>query len=176
MRALAAHLPALLCVAALAVTALAQEARPPMQKPPGAAMEKRDAPSPSSHDVRRCLSSEFGLGSYDPISYHTGTPQRGDPAYFFDHDRVRYVFTDAANRDRFAAEPERYLARYGGWCAMSLALGSFTCPDYDNFQIEDGRLYLFETTVFTNGRTLWNQDPGSNRARADGYYRLRRAP
>ena len=176
MRTLGANLPVLLCVAALAGTALAQEARPPMQKTPGAAMEKRDAPSTSSHDARRCLSSEYGLRGYDPISYHTGTPQRGDPAYFFDHDRVRYVFTDAANRDRFAAEPERYLPRYGGWCAMSLALGSFTCPDYDNFQIEDEQLYLFETTVFTNGRTLWNQDPGDNRARADRHYRLSLAP
>ena len=60
--------------------------------------------------------------------------------------------------------------RYGGWCAMSLALGSFICPDYENYQFQEGHLYLFETTVFTNGRTLWNQDPDGNRGLADRNY------
>ena len=55
---------------------------------------------------------------------------------------------------------------------MSLALGSFTCPDYENFKVEDGKLLLFETTVFTNGRTLWDQDPSENRAKADRNFQV----
>ena len=127
-------------------------------------------------DARRCLTSPHGLGGFDAVSYRSGAPRRGDPALSVEHEGVEYLFVNESNRATFAANPERYLPRYGGWCAMSLALGSFTCPDYENFQIEDGELLLFETTVFTNGLTLWNQDPAANRLRADAHYQAQPGP
>ncbi len=134
-----------------------------------------EGPSPT-HDVRRCLRGDFGLGGMDPVSYHGGAPTPGRDAYTVDHAGIGYRFANAANREAFIANPERYLPRYAGWCAMAMALGSYTCPDYDNFQIEDGELVLFETTVFTNGRSLWNRDPKGNRERADAHYREGRRP
>jgi len=46
-------------------------------------------------------------------------------------------------------------------------LGRVTCPENTNFIIQDDRLFLFEITGFTNGRTLWNTDPLEFRGRAD---------
>ena len=120
---------------------------------------------------RSCLTAEHGVGGYDLVAYQSGTARPGDSELWVEHQGTRYLFASEANRQAFAAEPARYLPRYGGWCAMSLALGSFTCPDYENFQLEDGHLLLFETTVFTNGRTLWNRDPAENREKADRNYR-----
>ena len=157
----------ILALLALALPSLAAERAKEM---PDKSMQKPPA------DARRCLTSSHGLGGFDPVSYQAGAPQRGSAELFLEHEQVRYLFATEANRDSFAAQPERYLPRYGGWCAMSLALGSFTCPDYENFQIEDGELLLFETTVHTNGRTLWNQDAAGNRVRADRHYAEKRAP
>ena len=50
---------------------------------------------------------------------------------------------------------------------MSLALGGYTCPNYTNFKLQKGQLYLFEKTMFTNGRVLWDANPSGNRERAD---------
>ena len=140
---------------------------------PFAASAEREGPPHGGLQAQRCASAGVGLGGFDPVSYHTadgGAPVRGSPAHASDDRGVRYWFTSAENRDRFALDPAAYLPRYGGWCAMSLALGSFICPDYENYQFQEGRLYLFETTVFTNGRTLWNQDPDGNRGLADRNY------
>ena len=127
--------------------------------------------SDGAPDAQRCRVDGHALGGFDPVSYHAGEPLRGAAGLAAEHDGVTYVFATAENRDRFVAEPERFVPRYAGWCAMSLALGAFVCPDYENYQIEGGELLLFETTVFTNGRTLWNQDPERHRADADRNFR-----
>ena len=74
------------------------------------------------------------------------------------------------NLDTFRADPERYLPDYAGFCAITLALGRITCPEYSNFKIEDDRLLLFEITGFTNGRTLWNTNPEDFRSKADANF------
>ena len=139
-------------------------------------MKKDGGKRMGAPDPHRCLTGEFGLGGFDPVSYRSGAPQRGRAEYAAEHEGFRYAFVDAVNLAAFRADPDAYLSRYGGWCAMSLARGSFTCPDYENFQIEDDSLLLFETTVFTNGRTLWNVDRSGNRARAERNYRGRVEP
>ena len=53
---------------------------------------------------------------------------------------------------------------------MTLALGRLTCPDFNNFKIENDRLLLFELTGFTNGQALWNTAPDRYRGLADGNY------
>jgi len=78
-------------------------------------------------------------------------------------------FATSANLAAFRDDPERFVPAYCGFCAISLALGRITCPDFSNFQIEDDRLYLFEVTGFTNGRTLWNSDAAAYRRHDRGY-------
>ena len=85
---------------------------------------------------------------------------------------MTYLFETEANRQAFLDDPTRFLPAYSGWCAVTLALGRLTCPDYTNFKIEDDRLLLFELTGFTNGQTLWNSDPGRYRQQADGNYKI----
>ncbi len=121
-------------------------------------------------DVRRCWVDGHALGGFDPVSYRRPRPLRGLRGITAEYEGATYVFATPENRDRFVADPERFVPRYAGWCAMSLALGAFVCPDYENYKIEEGELLLFETTVFTNGRTLWNQDPERHRVEADEHF------
>lgn len=141
-----------------------------MEKPAASRSTPPGARQPLDRDIQRCLKGGPGLGGFDPVSYRTNLPELGSSEFAHSHRGVTYHFASEANRDHFAADPSPYLPRYGGWCAMSLALGSFSCPDYSNFKLEDGQLFLFETTVFTNGRILWDRDPAGNRARADGHW------
>jgi hypothetical protein len=118
-----------------------------------------------------CAADGIALGGNDLVSYFTGAaPTAGLPEFRVEHGGLGYLFASAENRDAFIANPERYLPAYGGWCATTVALGALACPDFSNYKIEDGRLLLFETAAFTNGRALWDTDPPGYRRRADSSY------
>ena len=63
-----------------------------------------------------------------------------------------------ANRDLFAADPDRYRPAYGGWCAWAMADGGKTQPDPQNFIVtEDGRLFLFFKNFFVDTKAKWQK-------------------
>jgi len=118
-----------------------------------------------------CAKDGVAVGGYDLISYRDeGGPRFGSAEFTAEYGDNIYLFESAQNRDRFLADPMQYLPSYGGWCAISLALGGLTCPDYSIFKFENGDLLLFEVTAFTNGRALWNTDPPGYRKKADTNY------
>ena len=118
-----------------------------------------------------CAPGGIAVGGYDLLTYHdTEGPRPGSQEFGVELAEFRYLLANEANKKLFEQNPDRYLPRYSGWCAISLALGRLTCPDYGNFQIEDGELLLFETTGFTNGRVLWNTDAPGFRIRADNNF------
>jgi len=71
----------------------------------------------------------------------------GDAAYAYDHDGVAYYFASEAARERFAAEPSRYLPQYGGFCAFGVAIDRKLDADPHYADIVDGKLYLFLNAV-----------------------------
>ncbi len=130
-------------------------------------LSARDAPS-----VHSCAVDNIAVGGYDLVSYHQDDgPVSGSAEFAEKHGTLTYLFSSAANRDTFRADPEQYLPTYQGWCAATMAMGRLACPDYTNFKIEDGRLLLFELAGFTNGRSLWDSDPRGFRDRADANFK-----
>ena len=141
-----------------------------MKKEPGDILD-------AEHDPRICAPEGIAVGGYDLVSYHQENgPVQGETQWAVTHNELTYLFSSEDNQRLFKTDPEQYLPRYSGWCAISLALGRLTCPDYDNFQIENGQLLLFETTGFTNGRVVWNTDRKGNRKKADNNYDLITSP
>lgn len=123
---------------------------------------------PSVSDQRFCAPDGVALGGYDVVSYwQPQGVQPGDAASAVEYQGLTYRFANEANRAAFQQDAERYLPTYQGWCSTNLAHGRLACPDYANYQIEDGRLVLFEQIGFSNGRDVWNADPDNLRARAD---------
>jgi YHS domain-containing protein len=59
------------------------------------------------------------------------------------HDGVAYYFADEEAMTRFAADPERYMPRYGGFCAFGVAKGKKLDGDPRYADVVDGKLYLF---------------------------------
>jgi hypothetical protein len=60
----------------------------------------------------------FGVAikGYDTVSYFTEARAiKGKKEFEFTYRDARWRFASAANRDRFAANPERYAPQYGGF-------------------------------------------------------------
>ena len=125
----------------------------------------------AQYDPQMCVADGVAVGGFDLVSYRAPAgPQPGQPDFSTEYQGRTYLFVDQQNLDAFLANPAYYLPQYGGFCAITLALGRLTCPDYTNFKIEDNRLLLFETTGFTNGRVVWDTDPSRYRQQADLNY------
>ena len=136
-------------------------------------MDKGQAGVPlgSPFDRSMCTMGGVSAGGFDLVSYrHPDGPALGAPEFAMDYNESTYRFTNQSNLDTFRADPERYLPAYAGFCAITLALGRVTCPDFSNFKIEDDRLLLFEVTGFTNGRILWDTNPEDFRIKADANF------
>jgi len=85
----------------------------------------------------------LALRGFDPVAYFTdGQPKPGKAEISAAHDGATYRFATAANRDAFAAAPEKFLPQYGGYCAYASALGKKADGDPAIWKIVDGKLYL----------------------------------
>jgi len=125
-------------------------------------------PLGSPFDRSMCVMKGVSTGGFDLVSYRqSGGPTLGIPELSMEFNGSRYLFANQSNLDTFRADPEYYLPAYTGLCAITLALGRIVCPEYSNFKIEDDRLFLFEITGFTNGKTLWNTNSEDFREKAN---------
>ncbi len=159
----------LLLISSLALSAesLAQTDEPMMVK------SQAGIPLGSPFDRDMCEMNGISVGGLDLVSYRdSGGPVPGTPEFSMEIDGSTYLFANQANLDTFRGDPKHYLPAYAGFCAITLALGRVTCPEYSNFKIEGDRLLMFEITGFTNGRTLWNTDPEDFRGKADANFEI----
>ena len=87
--------------------------------------------------------SGTAIDGTDPVSYFTeGRPVAGKASITHKWNGATWRFTSVANRDRFAASPEKYAPRYGGYCAWAVSQGYTASTDPDAWSIVDGKLYL----------------------------------
>ena len=108
----------------------------------------------------------LAIRGYDPVAYHTkGQPIEGSSKYEFVWKGAKWRFSSAANRDLFAADPERYAPRYGGYCAWAVSKGYTASVDPENaWKIVDGRLYL---NYNIDIKQKWEKDIPGNIRKAD---------
>lgn len=117
----------------------------------------------AAHDASACAPDRLALGGHDVVAYHTlNEAVLGDLEIAVEHQKLLYRFSSEEHKQMFEAEPAKYLPHFQGWCAIALARNRLTCPDYENFKVEDGKLLLFETITFFNGQNVWNLDPINN--------------
>ncbi len=59
--------------------------------------------------------SRVAIKGYDTVAYFTEhRATKGKEEFEFSYAGVRWLFSSAANRDLFAADPERFIPQYGG--------------------------------------------------------------
>ena len=105
------------------------------------------------------------IKGYDPVAYFTDNrPVKGSKAHGFAYHGVTYEFASAAHRKAFAADPEKYVPQFGGFCAYGTAVGHKADIDPAAFSIVEGRLYL---NYSMQVRDVWRQDKLGYIHRAD---------
>ena len=99
------------------------------------------------------------IRGYDPVAYFDQKgPVKGAKQFSHPWRGATWYFASAENRDKFAAEPERYAPRYGGYCAYAVAQGYTADIDPSAWSIVDGKVYL---NYSLGVRERWSKDiPG----------------
>ena len=117
------------------------------------------------------LGQGVALGGFDPVSYFPeggGKAEKGFVKRDFKHNGVTYRFASDANRERFRANPDKYLPAYNGWCAWAMAeLNAKVDIEPSSFQIYNGKLYVFYDHADLNTRELWLKNPEGMLAKAN---------
>jgi YHS domain-containing protein len=105
-----------------------------------------------------------GILGFDAVAYFDGAPMKGKVEIAYTYQETRYHFANAANRDRFAKNPARYLPQYGGFCAWAVSRGYTAKIDPLAWKIVADRLYLNYSMAV---QKMWERDVQGNIRQAD---------
>jgi len=90
--------------------------------------------------------SGLAIHGFDPVGYFTdGAPTLGKGEYEYRYAGVVWRFRNPGNRSAFAADPEVYMPRYGGYDPVGIGRGVPVAGDPRHWIIIDNRLYLFQS-------------------------------
>jgi len=107
----------------------------------------------------------LALDGYDPVAYFVeGKPAQGAAEFEYTWNGTTYRFATAANRDRFAKDPEAFAPQYGGFCAYAVSRGYTADIDPVAWAVVDGKLYL---NYSVRVRRTWEGDLQGNIRKAD---------
>jgi YHS domain-containing protein len=115
---------------------------------------------------------QVAVSGYDTVAYFDGAAVAGDPAFSSVHSNSLYQFSSEANKQKFDADPERFIPLYGGYCATAASEGKLFGVDPTNYKItDDHRLALFYRGAGGDTLPQWNEDEPIRRAAADKHWR-----
>jgi YHS domain-containing protein len=99
------------------------------------------------------------IDGYDPVAYlEEKQATKGNAEFTNRFKGSVFHFKSAANRDAFAAKPERFAPQYDGYCAFGVSRGYKAATSPDAFTVVDGKLYLNFNAVV---KAMWTKDmPG----------------
>lgn len=84
----------------------------------------------------------LAIEGYDPVTFFTGTPQKGQSTYEASYKGALWRFTSRANMDLFKTNPSAFAPQYGGYCAWAVAKGKLAKGSPEYWHVEDGQLFL----------------------------------
>lgn len=81
---------------------------------------------------------------YSVVAYHLEHKAiQGNAQYSHEYDGITYYFQNLEELGFFMDAPQKYLPKYGGYCAFGVSTGKRLDIDPKNFKMIDGELYLF---------------------------------
>lgn len=114
------------------------------------------------------LNKIVAISAYDPVSYFTGQPVKGQPTMGHRHKGIVYFFSSNKNKVLFAENPEKYEPAYGGWCAYAMGLekAEKVAVNPETFKIINNKLYLFYNKLGVNNKEKWDKE-GEDKLKAN---------
>ncbi len=123
------------------------------------------APAFAKSEINASLLGAVAIDGTDAVAYfQESKPVKGSSQFSHNWKGAEWRFKSAANRDAFAAAPERYAPEFGGYCAWAVSQGYTAGIDPEAWTIHGGRLYL----NYSKGvRAQWRQDIPGNIAKGE---------
>jgi YHS domain-containing protein len=105
--------------------------------------------------------SGLAISGFDPVAYHTDAAAKvGRAELEYRFAGVTWRFANEGNRAAFAANPEVFMPRFGGYDPVAIARGASTPGHPELWLIVEHRLYLFYSQT---ARATFAADPdGAN--------------
>ena len=98
----------------------------------------------------------YVVHGYDVVSYFQGKAQEGQAANTATYQGAKYKFATESNLKTFLENPEKYVPKYGGYCAYAIAVsGKKVNVNPETFEIRDGELFLFYNSGKNNTLESW---------------------
>ena len=108
----------------------------------------------------------IAINGYDLVGYFTdGAPVKGSADHALMHNGATWHFASADNMAAFQADPEKYGARFGGYCAFAASKGYLAPTVPEAWTVYEDRLCL---NFSLRARELWLQDVPGNIALGEG--------
>ncbi|MDJ0708536.1 MAG: YHS domain-containing (seleno)protein [Leptolyngbyaceae cyanobacterium MO_188.B28] len=85
----------------------------------------------------------IALQGYDPVSYFSNQPVKGDSEISTTYNGATYLFSSKSHKATFDATPQQFIPQYGGFCAVAVSEGKTFPIDPNTYTISDSKLYLF---------------------------------
>ncbi len=107
----------------------------------------------------------LAVHGYDVVAYFTqGKPVKGDSKFSSVQGEATYRFATKAHLDTFAANPQKYVPAYGGFCAYGVSVNAKFDGNPENWKIVDGKLYL---NLDSSIQEAWLKDVPGNIKKAE---------
>jgi hypothetical protein len=88
--------------------------------------------------------SGLAIGGYDPVAFFTdGRPMQGSAEFELRYGGAIWRFHNVGNRAAFAATPDVYMPRFGGYDPVGVSRGIAVAGNPNVWLISGARLYLF---------------------------------
>lgn len=112
---------------------------------------------------------QIAVDGYDLISYFLeDEADTGKKEFNYTYKGAHYYFSSEKHLKIFKTNPTKYLPKFGGWCAFSMAKdGDKERVDPKSFLIIDGELYLFYEYYFNDKREKWLESKSNLRELAE---------
>lgn len=118
-------------------------ATPPQAATPNSEAITASASTPAAAEPTYFQKDGIAISGADPVAYFTESAYvPGSNEFTHSWQGVTWQFSNAANRDTFAANPEAYAPQYGGFCAYAVSQGVTAPIDPESWKVVDGKLYL----------------------------------
>ena len=97
------------------------------------------------------------MHGYDILSYFDHKPAKGNPSISSIHQGVTYIFVSESHKQKFDANPEKYLPAYGGFCAVAASFDKVEeLQQYDIYEVINGKLYFNKNK---KAAAFWKKNP-----------------
>ncbi len=119
----------------------------------------------AASEIFKTTFGSVAIEGTDPVAYFKeGRVREGSKQFSHKWKGANWRFSNAANRDAFAASPEEYAPQFGGYCAWAVSQGYTAKIDPEAWKIVGGKLYL----NYSKGvQAKWAQDIPGNIAKGE---------